>query len=158
FGRELEEATTSQSLLQSPQPRTFTILRRLLEKSKACIVHSRYAERELRLKGFRGPVAVINHGAEARTLDGEPYRRMLGLRQDTPLIGLFGYDRPDKRTLDALQVFAELRRAIPDAHMILVGRPHPELDLARARGDSELAGHVSALGHMPDLADFDGYL
>src|SRR5262249_55565777 len=35
FGRELEEATTSQSLLQSPQPRTFTILRRLLEKSKA---------------------------------------------------------------------------------------------------------------------------
>ena len=158
FGQELEHVTMNTSLFQSPQPRTFTLVRRLLKDSTGCIVHSNYAERELRMKDYRGPVSVIPHGTQVRTLQSKPFRDRLGLAAGVPLIGLFGYQRPDKRTLEYLDIFSELRATAPDAHTIVVGQMHPEMDLAERLHALGFERHVTVLDYQISLEDFDGYL
>src|ERR1700687_2976266 len=132
FGREAEEMSLKDTPLEIPQPHLFTMMRRLLDRSTACIVHSSYCEKEVRLKGFRGPIARIPHGAAARSLDARPYRDALGIAPETPVIGIFGYQRPDKKSLDCLRVFADLLRLAPGAKLVIAGQPHPEVPLEEA--------------------------
>lgn len=134
------------------------MLRRVLERSKAAIVHSRCVERELRNAGFRKPVAVIPHGAwlPAET-DRMGFRQRLGLDENTPLIGIFGFLKPYKRIAESLRAFRRLVRVAPDAKMILVGEPHPELPLGSLIRSLELEAHVRVLGFTPG-EDFMGYL
>jgi hypothetical protein len=77
FGQDFDDPGR-RGLFDVPQPRTFTMLRRLLDRSERCIVHGDYAERGLRAKGFRKPVAVIPHGSSVRSLDARPYRKAFG--------------------------------------------------------------------------------
>src|ERR1700687_3285428 len=158
FGRELEQVTMNPSLFEGPQPRTFSLLRRLLTGSRACVVHSKYAERELRVRDYHGPLLVVPHGAEVRTLEAKPFRDRLGVAVGVPLVGLFGYHRPDKHTLECLHVFSELRHAMPDARAIVVGQLHPEVDLREHLHALGIEPHVSVLDYQISLEDFDGYL
>ncbi len=158
FGHEQDDVVTDTSTLQLPQPRTFSVTRRLLDHSTGCIVHSGFAERVVRTKNFTGPLAVIPHGAEPLTVDAAPYRASLGLTADTPVIGIYGYQRPDKRSVECLQVFAALRPFVPGVHLIVVGQPHPEVDFHPLMRELGLQDHVSLVGFQPNLADFDGYL
>lgn len=134
------------------------MLRRVLEASKAAIVHSHCVEQELRRAGFQKPVAVIPHGA---WLPPEPdrmgVRQRLGLSEETPLIGIFGFLKPYKRIAESLRAFRRLVRLVPDAKMILVGEPHPEFPLASLIRGLELDAHVRVLGFTP-IEDFMGYL
>jgi glycosyltransferase involved in cell wall biosynthesis len=98
--------------------------RRLLEASRAVIVHSRHMACEVRKAGFRGPIVCIPHGAWIPDVDRLAYRQRLGLDETTPLIGVFGHLKPYKRIAESLRAFHRLLRLEPRAKMILGGEPH----------------------------------
>ncbi|MCS7025300.1 MAG: glycosyltransferase [Bryobacteraceae bacterium] len=134
------------------------MLRRLLERSKAAIVHSRFVERQLRNSGFQKPVAVIPHGGWLPTISRRmDFRCRLGLSEDALLVGIFGFLKPYKRIAESLRAFRRVVPLIPDAKMILVGEPHPELPLASLIRSLHLEAHVRLLGFTP-VEDFMGYL
>jgi glycosyltransferase involved in cell wall biosynthesis/SAM-dependent methyltransferase len=157
FGEDVGHFTRKHLPLELPQPHEFLMLRRLLNNSRACIVHSRYAERLVRLKGFNGPIEVVPHGVALCDIDPEPYRRTLGLDAGTPLIGVFGYQRPDKQIWDCLLMFKELVDAVPGARLLILGQPHPQVPLEEGIAHLGLQNRVLFLGHQT-LSDFDGYL
>ena len=154
FGREPEEVLPDDAASIPAQPATFTIIRRLLDRSTACIVHSVYAERELRLKGFRRPLAVIPHGAVARHVDGSATRRKLGVPENVPLLGMFGYQRPDKQPDLCLRIFRDLLRMFPEARFLIAGQPHPGIRLHDMAAELGLNGRLLSVGFQ-SLTDFD---
>jgi len=156
FGKDINDPGRGESF-DVPQPRTFTMLRRLLDRSERCIVHSSYAERELRAKSFRKPVAVVPHGATVRNLDPRPYRQALGVPPSAPLIGLFGYLRPDKRVRECFQSIERLLDTHPGTHLLIVGQSHPEVPVKDWIVQSGLEQKVHTL-EFQKLEDFDGNL
>ena len=133
------------------------MLRRLLASSKAAIVHSGCVETELRGAGFSGPVARIPHGAWIPDASRSEFRERLGIDMPTPLIGIFGFLKPYKRIAESLRAFRRLVRVHPAAKMILVGEPHPELELQSLIRSLDLGAHVRVLGFRP-IDEFVGYL
>ena len=133
------------------------MIRRLLERSRGVVVHSRFAEDAVRHAGFQGPIARIPHGAWVPQVDRMAYRQRLGLDETTPLIGLFGFLKPYKRIAESLRAFRRLLRLEHRVKMILVGEPHPDLPLAPLIRALDLSANVRVLGYIP-IEDFNGYL
>jgi glycosyltransferase involved in cell wall biosynthesis/SAM-dependent methyltransferase len=133
------------------------MLRQLLSRSKAAIVHSGCVESELRGAGFSGAVDRIPHGAWIPEANRSGFRDRLGLDETTPLIGIFGFLKPYKRIAESLRAFRRLVRVHPSAKMILVGDPHPELQLDSLIRSLDLGLHVRVLGFRP-IDEFVGYL
>ena len=131
--------------------------RRLLERARAVVVHSRFMADAVRAQGFAGPVARIPHGAWIPAADRNGWRYRLGLNETTPLVGAFGFLKPYKRIAESLRAFRRVVRLVPEAKMILVGEAHPDLpvhDLIHALG---LEANVRVLGFAP-IEDFVGYM
>jgi len=133
------------------------LIRRVLERSQAVIVHSRYVAEQVRAAGYGGPVGVVPHGAWIPAVSGFPYRHKLGLDETIPLVGIFGFLKPYKRITEALHVFRRLVRLEPQAKMILVGEPHPDLPITPLIRRLELQDSVRLLGFVP-IEDFTGYM
>ncbi len=133
------------------------MLRQLLARSKAAIVHSGCVEAELRGAGFSGPVARIPHGAWIPDASRSEFRERLGVDIPTPLIGVFGFLKPYKRIAESLRAFRRLIRVHPTAKMILVGEPHPDLQLRSLIQSLDLGAHVRVLGFRP-IEEFVGYV
>ncbi len=133
------------------------MIRRVLEASRGVIVHSRFVAEKVRQAGFHGPIARIPHGAWLPTADRMKYRTRLGLDETTPLVGIFGFLKPYKRIAESLRAFARLVRLTPEARMILVGEPHPDLPLHPLVRSLGLNAHVRLLGFTP-IEDFTGYM
>ena len=131
--------------------------RRLLERSRAAVVHSLQTEGDLRTQGFKGPVARIPHGAWLPDGDRMGFRRRLGLEETTPLVGIFGHLKPYKRIAESLRAFRRLVRVLPQAKLILVGEPHPELRLDSMIEQLDLDSNVRCLGYTP-IDEFAGYI
>lgn len=151
--RPVEDESTAPSL----QPKDLRMTRRLLSRARACIVHSTHVARETRVKGFEGPVAVIPHGAHIKTIEGGVYRRKLGLGVETPLIGVFGYRRPAKREEACLEVLQRILKKLPDARMLFVGQPHPEVPLLEWSRDFGVSHSVVIMNYQ-EPEEFEGYL
>jgi glycosyltransferase involved in cell wall biosynthesis/SAM-dependent methyltransferase len=113
------------------------MLRRLLSRSKAAVVHSECVRTALRSTGFTGPIARIPHGAWIPAADRMGYRY--------------------KRIAESLRAFRRLLRAEPSAKMILAGEPHPEFPLQALIHSLDLGPHVRVLGFTP-IEDFAGYI
>lgn len=143
--------------IRRPPDYDIPMLRRVLSRSRAAIVHSAAVECEVRKEGFAGPVAKIPHGAWL--IEGErlTYRTRLGLDVSAPLIGIFGFLKPYKRIAESLRAFRRLIRVIPEARMILCGEVHPELPLAGMIRSMGLSAHVRHIGFVP-IEDFNGYM
>jgi glycosyltransferase involved in cell wall biosynthesis/SAM-dependent methyltransferase len=133
------------------------MLRTILERSRAAIVHSDAVGEAIREHGFAGPVGKIPHGAWIVDADRMAYRERLGLDERTPLIGIFGFLKPYKRVAESLRAFQRLVRVIPQARTILVGEAHAGLPLAGLIHSLNLAGHVRHFDFVP-IEDFNGYL
>ena len=157
FGNDVGLSAGRYLPIETPQPHEFLMLRRLLDRSQACIVHSHYAERLVRLKGFRGPIGVVPHGVSLRTVDAARYRGMLGLQAGTPLIGVFGYQRPDKQIWECLAMFKELLDSLPDARLLILGERHPQVPIEDGIRDFGLRDRVIVKGYQA-LDDFDGFM
>jgi glycosyltransferase involved in cell wall biosynthesis/SAM-dependent methyltransferase len=133
------------------------MLRGILSRSRAAIVHSDAVACELRTHGFTGPVGKIPHGAWIVEVDRMVYRARLGLDERAPLIGIFGFLKPYKRVAESLRAFSRLIRVVPGARMVLVGEAHPELPLDSMISSLGLSAHVRRIGFTP-IEDFNGYL
>ena len=131
--------------------------RRLLESARGVVVHSRFMLDQLRAGGYDGPAAVIPHGAWIPQADRNGYREKLGLDESTPLVGVFGFLKPYKRIAESLRAFRRVVRLAPQAHMILVGEPHPEFPIEPMIRSMGLSSHVRVLGFTP-IEEFVGYL
>ncbi len=131
--------------------------RRILESARGVIVHSRFMRDEVREAGYKGPVAVIPHGAWIPQADRNGFRHKLGLDELTPLIGIFGFLKPYKRIAESLRAFRRLTRLVPNVKMILVGEPHAEFPVEAMIRSMGLASSVRVLGFAP-IEDFVGYL
>jgi glycosyltransferase involved in cell wall biosynthesis/SAM-dependent methyltransferase len=153
----LAHARRARALEVGPDYDGLPMLRRILERSRAVVAHSRFVAGEIRQAGFAGPVAVIPHGAWIPAGDRMGFRHRLGLDELTPLAGVFGFLKPYKRISESLRAFRRLVSLVPEAKMILVGETHPAFpvhDMIRALG---LAAHVRVIGFAP-IEDFVGYM
>lgn len=157
FGQEWDAVRNSGASFASPQPRHFSMLRRLLDRTRACIVHSNYAAGMVRMKGFRGRIENIPHGVTPLAIDGAKWRARLGIRDGQPLIGLFGYLRPDKRAAECLRAFRMLSECMPEARLLIAGEPHPDVPAAAMIEALGIKGKVAVIGHLP-AEDLDGYI
>ncbi len=133
------------------------MIRSILQRSRAAIVHSGAVESELRAHDFNGPIGKIPHGSWIVDGDRMKYRSRLGLDDFAPVIGIFGFLKPYKRIAESLRAFRRLIRVAPEARMILVGEAHPELPLASMIASLGLSAHARHIGFAP-IEDFNGYL
>jgi len=133
------------------------MLRTILDRSRAVIVHSDAVAEVVREHGFRGPVGKIPHGAWIVRADRMAYRARLGLSERTPLIGIFGFLKPYKRIAESLRAFRRLIRVVPEARLILVGEVHVELPLASMITSMGLSAHARHIDFAP-INDFNGYM
>ncbi|HSW50424.1 MAG TPA: glycosyltransferase [Bryobacteraceae bacterium] len=155
--RALAHARRVRALEAGPDYEGVPMLRRLLERSRAVIVHSRYVAEQVRGAGFQGPMATIPHGAWIPRVDRAAFRQRLGLDEMAPLAGIFGFLKPYKRIEESLRAFKRLVRLEPRVKMILAGEPHPDLPLASLIRHLDLGASVRVLGFVP-IEDFEGYL
>ncbi len=153
----LARAKRARSLEVGPDYDGLAMTRRILERARAVVVHSRYVEDKIRTAGFRGPLARIPHGAWIPEADRMAYRQCLGLDETTPLIGVFGFLKPYKRITESLRAFQRLLRVEPRAKMILAGEPHPDLPIEQSIRALNLSASVRSLGFTP-VEDFTGYI
>ncbi len=157
FGQEWESVRNAGAKFAGLQPRNFSMLRRLLDASRACIVHSAYAAGVIRMKGFRGRIEQIPHGVGTEVVEGTRWRARLGLREGQPLIGLFGYLRPDKRAAECLRAFRMLAADMPDVRLLIAGTSHPEVPAASLVEDLGIKDRVFLMDHL-SARDLDGYI
>ena len=138
------------------------LLKSVLQRAKAVIVHSDAVADIVRGRGFAGPIAKIPHGAWTVDLTGverdrSAYRAKLGLDANVPLFGIFGFLKPYKRIAESLRAFRRVIADRPDARLVLVGEAHAELPLARMISSLGLGAHVRHIDYAP-IEDFNGYL
>jgi glycosyltransferase involved in cell wall biosynthesis/SAM-dependent methyltransferase len=145
----LEYALRARTLVVGPDYESVPMTRRLLEASRGLIVHSEFVAREMRAQGFKGPIATIPHGAWIPRTNRDATRHSLGLDEDTPLIGAFGYLKPYKRIAESLRALRRLVKLDPRVRMILVGEPHPEFPVDQLIRTLGLKEHVRVLGFTP---------
>ncbi len=153
----LAHARSVRALERGPDYDGVAMLRRILERPRGVITHSRYVRTLVRQAGFGGPVAVIPHGAWIPLADRLGARQRLGLDLSAPLVGIFGFLKPYKRIAESLRAFRRLLRVEPRARMILVGEPHPDLPLAGLIRSLGLGAAVRVLGFV-GMGEFTGYL
>lgn len=153
----LEHARRVRTLEAGPDYEGVPMLRRILERARAVIVHSRFVEEKVREAGFAGPVGRIPHGAWLVEGDRAVYRQRLGLDESVPLVGILGFLKPYKRIPEALRAFRRLLWWEPRARLILAGEEHPELPLGELIEALELEPAVRRLGFTPE-EDFVGLL
>jgi glycosyltransferase involved in cell wall biosynthesis len=113
----------------------FPMLKRLVNTSRAVIVHNRGAAEMVREHAPDAEVITIPHlfdGPEAiDPAAGFEFRRERGISLDGCLFGIFGFLRESKRVLAVLEAFAELRAMLPTAAMLVAGE-FVSSDLERA--------------------------
>jgi glycosyltransferase involved in cell wall biosynthesis/SAM-dependent methyltransferase len=130
--------------------------RRILEGSRAVIVHSRFMAEQVAATGITVPVRKIPHGVWLPEINHHARRAQLGLDESTPLIGIFGFLKPYKRIAQALRALQRLVRVDSRVKMILVGQEHPDLPVRRLVEQMGLREHVRLLGYVPtsELVDY----
>jgi glycosyltransferase involved in cell wall biosynthesis/SAM-dependent methyltransferase len=151
----LPRARRARALEVGPDYEHVAMTRRILAGARGIIVHSSTVEEHVRGAGFRGPVARIPHGAWLGDADRCAWRERLGIGEDTPLAGIFGFLKPYKRIPESLRAFRRLLRVEPRAKMILVGEPHPDLPVESIIDTLGLRGSVRVLGFL-DIDAFTG--
>ncbi len=110
----------------------FPMLRRIVERSRAVIVHNPGAASLAREHGA-GEVHVIPHFFEPTSVDAaEPvyFRDRLGIGQGVTLFGIFGYLRESKRVIPSIRAFRKLHEVNPNTALLLAGEP-VSADLSR---------------------------
>ena len=155
FGRRQDGLEEREAIRQVPRSDQFRMLRKLLDRSTGCITHSAHARAEVLRKGYSGPMATIPHGADTVTADTRASRQELQLGHAGLVIGVMGYQRPSKRAISCLRIFRRVLRAAPDAKLLIVGEPHPEVSLAAEIASLGISENVRILPFQRDAAAFD---
>jgi glycosyltransferase involved in cell wall biosynthesis len=85
---------------------------------------------------------------------GTTLRKELGLAASVPLVGAVGNVRPSKAYPSLLEAFAILRKAVPDAHLVIAGQQSGALydDLLSLRSSLGIEDCAHFLGFRADVA------
>jgi glycosyltransferase involved in cell wall biosynthesis len=101
----------------------FPLLRRILERSRAVIVHNPGAAAVA--SQFTGNVTIIPHFCEikpvAEACDTARFRERIGVGQGATLFGIFGYLREPKRIVTCIQAFKRLHAERPRTALLIAG-------------------------------------
>jgi len=113
-------------------------------RSRAVIVHNRYAADRLRSLGVRTPIYVVPH----------PYRASgLGPRASVKnVVGFFGFLTSAKRAEVVLEAFRLARRREPNLQLLVVGEAAPNIVVPRGEGIA-VTGYVEDLDPYYDKVD-----
>jgi glycosyltransferase involved in cell wall biosynthesis len=131
--------------------------RTLVHRQRGVLVHSRWAADLVHWDSPEVPVREVPMGVPlpepAAVADRHEWRSRLGLADEEPLLGTFGFQTPIKRTDRVLEALAkpELRRA----HLVVGGEINPRLrlrDQARELGIEKRVHFVGFLAYR----DFEG--
>ncbi|MCU1349915.1 MAG: glycosyl transferase, group 1 [Acidobacteria bacterium] len=118
-------------------------------RSRAVIVHNRWAASRLESLGVTTPIHVVPHPYVAATYpDRDAVRARLQIAPGARVIGLFGFLTSAKRSDIVLRAFAGARLRDPRLQLLVVGEPAPNIDTA-----SLAAEGVTFTGYV-DEVDF----
>ncbi len=150
----LEFARRVKALEAGPDYEGLAMNRRLIENSRALIVHSQFMIDEVagageRVAGQRVAVRKIPHGAWIPEVNRNKRRAELGVDETTPLIGIFGFLKPYKRISESLRAMQRLVQMDTRARMILVGEEHADYPVRQQIAQLGLERHVRVLGYVP---------
>jgi glycosyltransferase involved in cell wall biosynthesis len=124
LARQLWSARRSSA--SDPRYFEYPMLRRIVERSHAVIVHNPAAAETVRAHAPDVKVVEIPHlfqpPAPVSTADTIRYRQRIGVESGDFLFGIFGYLRETKRVAQTVEAFLELRREAPRAALLLAGR------------------------------------
>jgi glycosyltransferase involved in cell wall biosynthesis len=131
----------------------FAMVRRVVEASKAVIVHNAGAAAIAREHGATD-LTVIPHffdrGTEAFCAEEiAHFRRDLGAGRTTTIFGIFGYLRETKRVMSSLASFRRLHATGRDVVLLLAGEPVSP-DLARVLGAEAIHPAIHRWGHLTE--------
>jgi glycosyltransferase involved in cell wall biosynthesis len=123
------------------------------QRSRAVIVHNRYAADRLRSFGVTTPIHVVPHPyvPETRTFDRDGLRARYGFTREHRVIGFFGFLTSAKRAGVVLEAFRIARSRDPRLALLVVGEPSPNIDVAALQRDG-----VTMTGYVAD-EDFAAY-
>jgi len=117
----------------------------IARRSRAVIVHNKWAAERLLSFGVETPVYVVPH-----PYVHEESRRKVSV-PDGRIIGLFGFLTAAKRADVVLEAFAAARKQDRSLTLLVVGEPAPNIDVDAMRRDG-----VVFTGYVPD-EDFSSY-
>lgn len=130
----------------------FPLLRRVVEQSRAVIVHNPGAAAIAQSHGARN-LHIVPHFFEPATLPDAAataeFRARLGISQTATLFGIFGYLRETKRVMASLDAFRRLNRVRPDTALLLAGDPVSP-DLATLLSTEARHPAVYRLGYLKE--------
>jgi glycosyltransferase involved in cell wall biosynthesis len=133
--------------LWESRPDDFHLAGEVLGLATGLIVHSRHVEERARAAAYDGPVWRIPHPAWPVPTT-EP---SVAVPRGSPLVGCFGNVNASKRIPQLLEAFARLRRAHPDARLLLVGAVSPGFDLERRLQRLGLTGDgIVRMDYVPE--------
>jgi glycosyltransferase involved in cell wall biosynthesis len=122
FGEELWRERARASV--DPRYFEYPMLRRILERSLAIIVHNPGAAAIVREQGAR-QVSVIPHfcelGQPPSAEDIARFRQRIGVEGRSTLFGIFGYLREPKRVMPCIRAFRRLHARRPETALLLAG-------------------------------------
>jgi glycosyltransferase involved in cell wall biosynthesis len=150
--RHLAEELWADRSSAGVDPRYFrySLLKRVVERSKAVIVHNPGAARIAREHGARN-VHVIPHYFEPVALpeyaDTARFRDRLGVPPTAVLFGIFGYLRETKRVISCLQAFVKLHAVRNNTALLLAGDPVSG-DLRRLLETEAARPAIHRMGHL----------
>ncbi|HUP46102.1 MAG TPA: glycosyltransferase [Thermoanaerobaculia bacterium] len=125
----------------------------LARKSRAVIVHNRWAADRLASFGIETPIHVVPHPYEEEREHHErdAVRAFLGVRPEERVIGLFGFLTSAKRGEIVVKAFQAARARDPRIRLLVVGEPAPDIDVRSIAGEG-----VTITGYVAD-DDFGRY-
>lgn len=129
----------------------YPMLRRVVERSRAVIVHNARAEAIAREHGA-GIVHQIPHLFDPPALppgyEVIRLRESLGVRVSDPLFAVFGHLRETKRISTVLRAFARVRKEQKNVKLLVAGE-FASRDLALALAGDLTADGVIRIGYLP---------
>ena len=117
-------------------------------RSRAVIVHNRYAAERLQSFGVTAPIRVVPHPFERQQparARRDAVRTQHGFASDDRVIGLFGFLTSAKRAEVVLAAFSRARVRHETLRLLIVGEPAPNIDVDALRGDG-----ITFTGYVPD--------
>jgi sugar transferase (PEP-CTERM/EpsH1 system associated) len=123
-----------------------------------CLTQDMVGELNARRIVPKSKVRIIDNGIDIDRFRerGDPgaLRRSLGISPDSPVIGSIGRLVDVKRQDVLIRAFAEVRRAAPDAHLVLVGGGPLEDELKALADRLDLETCVHIVGHQAEAWKF----
>ncbi|MDE6670853.1 MAG: glycosyltransferase [Ruminococcus sp.] len=122
----------------------------ITDSADRIIVHSQYSRKKLLEKNIARNVTVIPLYAEILPLtESKSVKIKNNFPTDKTIISAFGGIHRTKRIIPLLKAFSELKKEINNIHLMLVGKPAPDIQ-------AELENFITS-GNLQDCVTITGY-